>query len=386
MTADSLALDTAQLAAVRDALAARIGEGLAHDGREIRALPAFLRPPRPGVSGRVLTLDAGGTNLRAAIVEVDASGAARIIAGPLQCILPDGRDGASVGPREFFGAHVALARQLPDIDGLPVGYCFSYPSASEPDGDARLIRWTKGVAVEGVEGTRVGDGLSFALRSHGFDCGPVVVLNDTVASLLAAASHTANAARTIGLIVGTGHNLASFFDGAGVTKLTPRWEGPIAVNLESGNFTPPHLTAADEALDATSGDPGRQRMEKAVSGYFLPQLFTQLRPGRTDVGDGKALLAVAASSTDPDAALALALLDRSADLVAAAITAVASFHAPDGASPITVLAEGGFFHATPAYAARVRARLEALRGPSPIVLARAPDANLIGCAWAALGR
>ena len=38
-------------------------------------------------------------------------------------------------------------------------------TASEPDGDARLIRWTKGVHVDGLEGARVGEGLVEALSA-----------------------------------------------------------------------------------------------------------------------------------------------------------------------------------------------------------------------------
>ncbi len=383
MDVDDIALDLPRLTAVRDALTARIEEGLAHDGRQIRALPAFLRPPRSGAAGRVLALDAGGTNLRAAVVELAADGSGHITSGPVQATIPDGRDGARTDRAAFFAAHVALVRQLDGARGLPVGYCFSYPSASEPSGDARLLHWTKGVAVEGVEGTRVGAGLVEALAAEGFAPGRVVVLNDTVASLLAAAGHTARPERSIGLIVGTGHNLASFFDGARITKLATPWSGPMAVNLESGNFHPPHLSAVDDALDRASADPGRQRLEKAVSGYFLPQVFVQARPARTDVRDGRTLLAVAASATDPDAALARAILDRSADLVAAALASVVGFHAPDPSVPVTVLAEGGLFHATPAYAARVSKTLEALGTPSPIRLARAPDANLVGAAFAA---
>lgn len=377
-----LSLDTAQLLEVAATLASRIARGLTEDGGELRALPAFLRPPRAGTHGQVLALDAGGTNLRAAVVELAADGRARLTAGPVQSTIPDGRDGRAVDRAAFYAAHVALVRQLDGARGLPVGYCFSYPTASEPDGDARLIRWTKGVHVEGLEGARVGQGLVEALAAAGLSPGRVVVLNDTVASLLAAAGHTPQPARALGLIVGTGHNLASYFDGAHVTKLSPRWSGPLAVNLESGNYHPPHLTALDEALDQSTGDPGRQRLEKAVSGYYLPQLFSRARPARAPLADGRALLSVAGDAADPDAPLAQALIDRSADLVAAALAGVARFH--EGAEPITVLAEGGLFHSTPRYAARVSERLATLHPGAPVVLARAADANLVGAAWAAL--
>ena len=43
----------------------------------------------------------------------------------------------------------------------------------------------------------------------------------------------------------------------------------MAINLESGNFSPPHLTTADDALDRASDNPGAQRFEKAVPGAWL---------------------------------------------------------------------------------------------------------------------
>ena len=281
----ALALDLLQLAEIKNALVARIEAGLAKDGQEIKVLPAFLAPPKEGLTGRALAIDTGGTNLRAAVLEV-SSQATRVIEGPIGATVPSGRDGTPVDRDAFFGVHADIVAKLKLARGLPIGFCFSYPSAVEPSLDARLISWTKGIDVEGVVGTLVGEGLVDALKKRDLAPGRVTVLNDTVASLLAASSLTPASSRTIGLIVGTGHNIASFFAGERITKLStqkvPVAHGVMAVNLESGNFHPPFLTPFDDAVDARSDNHGRQRMEKAVSGFYLPQIFAAAMPGRIE--------------------------------------------------------------------------------------------------------
>jgi hexokinase len=188
----------------------------------------------------------------------------------------------------------------------------------------------------------------------------------------------------------------------------------MAVNLESGNFSPPHLTRFDDAIDRESTNPGRQRFEKAVSGHYLPQLFERILPDQPgfDVRAGAgALVEYRDQGTEADesranrdlsavielglsggsprqagaacGAVAEALLYRSADLVAAALAAVIDLYA--AGSQVGILAEGSLFWGDPKYAPRVSTTLAMLLGKdrSARVL-RLEDANLIGSAAAAL--
>jgi len=160
----------------------------------------------------------------------------------------------------------------------------------------------------------------------------------------------------------------------------------MAVNFESGNFHPPHLTAWDEEVDGATDNPGKQRFEKAVSGYYLPFLFERACPGLAgfDPLQGSAQLeeVLAHSSSQHAKAAARWVLDRSADLVAAALAGVADFF-PDG--NLAVQAEGGLFWKTPNYAQRVEATLRTLLGDvRKFAITRAEDVNLIGAACAAL--
>ncbi len=42
---------------------------------------------------------------------------------------------------------------------MPIGYCFSYPTESVPGGDAKLLRWTKGVDIKEMIGKYIGNPL-----------------------------------------------------------------------------------------------------------------------------------------------------------------------------------------------------------------------------------
>lgn len=393
-----LRLDTEALLDVRAALSARIAEGLAREGAEIRALLAYVPPPPAGLTGRALVIDMGGTNVRAAVVELsDAADArARIALGPVVKRLPTRNGKVDVTKDELFAFQAKLAATLSPGTGLPVGYCFSYPTEILPDGDGRLLRWTKELAVEGVEGTCVGAALGAALTAEGLAPGRVRVLNDTVASMLggALAHATTDGKRRpseafIGLIVGTGTNMSAFFPKDRVPKLPESARAlagvSLAVNLESGNFAPPHLTEWDDALDAASENRGAQRFEKAVSGHYLPYLFQRVvdRSAFDPTVGSRALVELRGQDADPEGRdAARAILERSADLTAAAIAALVDHYASD--LEIGVLAEGSLVWNDPEYAPRVRARLDTLVGPGKVELLRLEDANLVGAAAAAL--
>lgn len=383
MELDRLALDLTQLADVAETLEHRIREGLAADGRSIKALPAHLAPPR-GADGRALVVDAGGTNLRAAVVRVHGT-EGTVEAGPATAELPVRGKGNGLTAAQFWQMQAERVASLAPPAGLPLGYCFSYPSTVHDDLDATLIRWTKGVDIEGVEGHRVGAPLAGALEARGLAPSRSVVLNDTVAALLGGALGAKRPDRVIGLICGTGTNMAAFFTPQMAPKLaTSGVQGPMAVNLESGNFHPPHLSPIDDAFDAEGEAPGAQRFEKAVAGYALPYLFNRLVPDADlDPSLGTGPLVEIIRNRSGASAAAQALLDRSADLIAAGLWGVARTIGP--AEPITVLAEGGLFWRADGYADRVRRTLAKLCGdPARFDIDRREDVNLVGTAVAAL--
>lgn len=389
----SLYLDHGRLIDIARCFCDKTGEGMLENNRDIKCLPAYI-PVRRSVSGKALVLDVGGTRMRAAVVSVDGRNF-RVEKGPLEETLPLKR-GEPLARQVFLNAQADLIANLDPGPGLPLGYCFSYPSESEPGGDARLIQWTKGVNVPGMEGEPVGRVLMDALNEKGITCSRCVVLNDTTASLLAGVA-ISDADAHIGLVVGTGTNMATLVRASSMPKLNRSVfsHDRIPVNLESGNFYPPHLTVWDGQVDRDSDNFGKQRFEKAVSGAYLARLMQAAMPHETiDVDKGAALLSPWAYSNPPADAekehLAKAILDRSARLVAASLSGLLLFlNRERPIRSVTIVAEGGLIHHSPGYENTVRDVLSQLiqRLGLPTDrrdLIRIPHANLSGSAWAAL--
>lgn len=391
---EDLDLQDSQLIHIAKDFCKQVTYGMGAENGDIKCLPAFI-PVSRSVRGRALILDLGGTRLRAAVANVDGRGMT-LEKGPLEDTLPLKR-GTPLEKSIYLKIQTDLIKRLDPEPGLPLGYCFSYPTASERDGDARLIRWTKGVRVPGVEGENVGRMLMDALAREGISCSRCVVLNDTTASLMAGLSQQSGADAHIGLVVGTGTNTATLVPKGSLPKLEngAADQDRIPVNLESGNFFPPNLTRWDEQVDRESDNPGLQRLEKAVSGAYLARLMKVGMPKEAfDVSKGAALLSDWVHSDDPDHSgkkePAAAILTRSARLVASSLAGLLLFlNRQTPVHTVTIVAEGGLILKAPGYKDTVEKTLSTLvrdlelptRGRDLIHI---PHANLLGSAWAAL--
>ena len=382
-----LDLNLAQLREVADILTQRISQGLQADDQEIGCLPTYLDLPTGRQSGNALVVDTGGTNTRAALVELLPLDG-HILAGPNSRKVPDGREGAPLSADFFFAAQAEMAVPFERTsEKLPLGYCFSYPAQATEDGDAILLRWTKGLQVESTLGEKVGTPLKKALEHNGYQISSLRVLNDTVASLLGGVHLYAEerfGRNYIGLIMGTGTNMAGVFRPEQVTKLGLSKNGkPSVINLESGNFSPPFLTPFDDLVDKSSNNPGMQRFEKAVSGHYLPLVFNAIHPGIIDPADGSGrLVELRDRGSGESKRTAGLLLSRSAKMAAAAIAGLCALYP---AGDTAVLGEGSLLWGDPQYADCLRNTLFQLMPDRDVQLLRQRDnVNLLGAACAAL--
>lgn len=272
-------LEKEQLKEIALSLRQKVEEGLAKDNAEIQCLPTFITPKSNNINGKALVLDLGGTNYRVATVN---------FANDKATIHPENgwKKDLSVMKTPGF-TREELFKELADPIGeikrdveMPIGYCFSYAAESLPDGDAKLLHWTKGGHIKEMLGQPVGKPLLEYLNERNEPkFTSIKVLNDTVASLFAGLTDS-NYDAYIGLIVGTGTNMATFIPADKITKLPAsiQADGLIPVNLESGNFHPPFLTTVDEMVDACSDSRGMQRFEKAVSGMYLGEILKSTFP------------------------------------------------------------------------------------------------------------
>ncbi|MDR1341050.1 MAG: hexokinase [Prevotellaceae bacterium] len=273
-------LGTKELKEIALSLETKVNEGLEKDMMEVQCLPTYINPNKSIEQGKALVLDLGGTNYRAAIVDfIDGNP----VIHPENGFKKDLSVMKEAGfTRENLFQEIADLISELNLEGVKsIGYCFSYPAEPTLTGDAKLLRWTKGVNIEEMLDELVGEPLMKYLNENLEQANftGVKVINDTIASLFSGLTDR-DAQAHIGLIVGTGTNMATFIKSDRIAKLNPAYtqKGLIPINLESGNFYPPHLTVIDDKVDACSDSKGRQRFEKGVSGMYLGEILKSVFP------------------------------------------------------------------------------------------------------------
>jgi len=132
------------------------------------------------------------------------------------------------------------------------------------------------VQAKQVEGELIGQNLVTALEAAGCSANKhIVILNDTVATLLAGMSAFRDRIfdSYIGFILGTGSNCCYIESNSNVTKkgdLDP--DRQQVVNIESGSFAKAPRGTIDLELDESTLDPGRYTFEKMFAGAYLGAL------------------------------------------------------------------------------------------------------------------
>jgi hexokinase len=394
-------METKKLKQIAQDLKAKIEAGLKKDGTEIQCLPTYITPKTADINGQAVVLDLGGTNYRVARVDFVKGAPA---------IHPENgwkRDLSEMKNEGFTEEDLFKAQADPigeiNISGkIPIGYCFSYPAESLAGGDAKLLRWTKGVDIKEMLGKPVGAPLLAYLKNKkNLEFSGIKVINDTVASLFAGLTRSGYDAY-IGLIVGTGTNMAAFMRSDKIEKLAPAQKtgGFIPVNLESGNFHPQHLTVYDEIVDANSDNRGAQRFEKAISGMYLGEIFKSAFPldefeEKFDAQKLTTMLSYPAAYKEEYVKTARWLYERSAQLVAASLAGlllVLLSHDP-AVKNVLLTAEGSLFWSHNRngknYAEMVLEETHSLlaefgHSSVKVEILQMENANLIGTAIAAL--
>jgi hexokinase len=387
-------------------------------------IPTYIETRREVPIGKkVVAMDAGGTNMRAAVVEFDGSGKPRVD-DLIRHRMP-GTDG-EIGKDEFFDA---LARFVAPLAGKAdrIGFCFSYPAEITPECDGRLTFFSKEVKARGVEGQMIGQNLGFALSRSGARApSRVVLLNDTVATLLAG-RNAAGGRRFdgyIGVVCGTGFNAAYVEANAAIRKL-PGLDptGSQIVNTESGGLDRVPWGDIDKEFGATTESPGKRKNEKMISGAYLGPLC--LAVARAAARDGvlssearreldalesistkdvndflispaseDGILSAISALLPPSDSRALyflmdAVVERAAKLLAIDVAAILlkTGKGLDPRFPVCITVDGTTFWQLRGFHARVECALRSfLKGKEEraFEIVRSEDAPLIGAAIAAL--
>jgi hexokinase len=264
--------------------------GLSGRSSSLAMIPTYISPAvRPSSGKRVVALDAGGTNMRAARIYFDRN-EKPVVEDKRNMPMP-GTSGA-LKAEEFFSSIAAFCEPLFDggsIEGI--GFCFSYPMEITPDGDGIPSSFCKEVDLTDLIGRPLGRGLLEALARRKIKTsGRIALLNDTVSALLCGLSQLPEyfpsklpvsdqnpskmayeAGQVVSMILGTGFNIA--YCEKNIPKINFESEtGSQIVVCESGNFRFRYQGILDREFDASTKNPGMYGAEKATAGAYLGPL------------------------------------------------------------------------------------------------------------------
>jgi hexokinase len=255
--------------------------GLAGKIGALRMIPTYIEAENEFITDTpVLAIDAGGTNFRAALVTITGSGSINIV-DTVNYRMP-GLEGA-ISSKEFFST---IAEYIRPVSGRAerIGFCFSYPTEILPDKDGRLLQFCKEVQAPEVVGQLIGRNLLETLGTPGK---PIVLLNDTVATLLAgkSASFGKSYDSFIGYILGTGTNTCYIEQNKNILKKRSLDQNRSQIiNIESGDFGKPTRTDLDILFDSTTTNPRSYIFEKMFSGGYFGGLCLTVLKAAADEG------------------------------------------------------------------------------------------------------
>ena len=368
-----MSVDDVVIEEVCESMLSEMESGLRGEESSLEMIPTYVDvPERVAPLDPVVVIDAGGTNFRAALAQFSESGEFQV-----QSVIKTKMPGTRhyLGKDEFFLAMAEIVRDLVEKSDK-IGFCFSYPTEIYPNRDGRLIRFVKEIKAPEVEGELIGENLLATLGVKK----KIVVLNDTVATLLAgkAASVKRSYSSYIGFILGTGCNGCYIESCHNIGKLCENM-GHQIINAELGNFNKLDQGLIDLALDEGTDNPGINSFEKMISGGYLGNLVLRTlqkaadekiidketgkglkKISKIDTSDlndflispkGGNILAGVCGEKGTDSReifyyIAMNLVKRAAKLAAAALSAlcVKSGAGTSGSSPVCITAEGSTFY------------------------------------------
>lgn len=252
-------------------------KGLKGEKSSLMMIPTYV-----GVNGKIpqgakaAVLDAGGTNFRGGIVTIPPA-----ISDKQNQPMPGTK--GEVDQETFYKAFAdEVKRVLPLATTKKIGWCFSYPAEATPSLDAKLVHWTKNIQAPAIIGQYVGAELLKRLGG-----GEIAIVNDTVATLLAAKATEGDKTYSsyIGFILGTGTNSAYVEKNKNILKLEGAdADGSMIINAESGGFDKIETSAFDKAADAKTGNPGVHIFEKLIAGAYLGPIGLEIYKAAAKAG------------------------------------------------------------------------------------------------------
>ena len=242
-------------------------KGLDGEKSSLKMIPTYAEAPQKLPAGEsVIVMDAGGTNFRTCLVTFDDEGK-----GVISDFSRVGMPGVEkeVSADEFYSIFADSIERFMGRSNR-IGFCFSYAAEITEDHDGIPLLFSKEVKAPGTIGKPLGKNILAVLAARGYDVSSmkISVVNDTVATLLAAKAESAvEASSYVGFILGTGTNTAYIEKNAAIGKIALSC-GTQIINTESGSLRL-ELTDLDRGFLQTTRDPNTYHMEKMISGAYI---------------------------------------------------------------------------------------------------------------------
>lgn len=358
-------------------------------------------------SGKRLLIDAGGTNFRSAIGYFDQDGNVQI--ERIQKTKMPASD-QYMTKQQFYDAVANNVKNLLD-DCADVGFCFSYQVDMQPNMDGKVVLFSKEVKAPEVVGTFVGAETLSAIKQHNQAERKIVILNDTVATLLGGmAIAQKNYSSYIGYICGTGTNLCYIEDTKNITKVQGLPSGKMLINTEMGGATCFAQGDFDKIVANATANPKVQVFEKMSSGRYLADIIYQAFKFGAEEGvfdhaidlcsfelkdvsaflEGETNVVYNLFHSDTDRATAreicLNLIDRSAKMGAIMTASAVLMSCDDKSLPVAIVTEGTTFNKLPTFKTNYLAHLDQILAPNGISfeMIQGKELNLVGTLMATM--
>jgi len=388
---------------------AEMQNGLRSNNSTIPMIPTYLQNiGRDKIKpGKRLLIDAGGTNFRSAVGYFDEKG--NVVLQNLQKTKMPASD-ELLTKQQFYDKIAQNVAYLLD-DCTDVGFCFSYQVDMQPNMDGKACAFSKEVKAPEVVGTFVGAETLSAIKRHSPTDRKIVILNDTVATLLGGmAISNKQYSAYVGYIFGTGTNLCYIEDTKNITKVAGLPQGKMLINTEMGGCSCFTQGDFDKIVANSTADPGKQHFEKMSSGKYLADIIYQaFKFGAEERlfersinlvdfqlkdisaflnGEQNFVYNIFQCDADRQKAreICLNLIDRSAKMGAILNASAVIMSCQDTTVPVAIVAEGTTFNKLPTFRDNFQKYLHEIFAPHGITfdIVQGEELNLVGTLMATM--
>ncbi len=242
-------------------------KGLCGEKSSLKMIPTYARRPSELKRGEnVIVMDAGGTNFRTCLVSFGDDG--KPVISEFRKVAMPGFE-RCVSADEFYSIFADNIERFMGKSSR-IGFCFSYAAEITEDHDGIPLLFSKEIKAPEAIGKPLGKNILSVLQKRGYDVSSyrISVVNDTVATLLAAAAESSvDASGYVGFILGTGTNTAYIEKNENIKKLNLS-DGAQIINTESGSLDIA-LSDLDTGFTNTTNNPENYHLEKMISGAYI---------------------------------------------------------------------------------------------------------------------